>query len=140
MMHPNAKEDRAYYYRDWRMGLGEGLYATDVDQVEWTSGNGVLVPVAVIELTRYDNDSRSPNEGYRAAIRERMEERDGQGEMAIRVAEMLGNVPAYVVLFRRNLTEFWARRIFDPDPEAWCHMKKSTYVRWLKRLRRAHRG
>jgi hypothetical protein len=122
-------EDRASAYRAWRMGLGFGG-VTDIDQVEWRGGK----PAALLELTRVDGNYRTPPKYFRS-IEDRMLKRDAQGRLARELAEKL-QIPAYIVAFRWDLSEFYWRPIFGPAPVhmAWEHGNSDEYVEWLRRM------
>ena len=104
---------------------------TDVDQVEWRVIDGLLQPVAVLELSRVDGHRPVPST-YLLAVLDRMFGRDQQGACAVRVAEALG-VRGYVVLFRHDLTEFWVWR-FGSGRDRWAHGDADTYARFLREL------
>lgn len=135
-------EDRLRVYRGWRMELGSGLFASDIDQVEWRSVDGELVPVALLEVTRVSvkeelRDFRYWQE-YLAKIIERYQGTEGgaQGEMAQRLSEML-RVPVYIVAHWPDLSRFWVCCWWDPIGQrrtAWYPMTLAEYLSFLRRM------
>jgi hypothetical protein len=122
-------EDRAAVYRNWRYkaGLSRG-YVADIDQLEYRFIDGVFTPIALLELTRVDDENWiSPQ--YLNAITERFK-RDGQGKVAREVASLLGLAcEAWIVLFRKSLSEFW---IYNLTLEkGWVQMSQVEYRNWL---------
>lgn len=117
-------EDRGKIYRDWHRGLPRTLLATDVDTIEWRYRGGKLVPVAVIEITRVDNGG-IVNDDYLWNIINRFDNQSIQGDAARMVAEAL-RVPAYLVLFRQDCSEFWLYKLSRParqrKPWDWKHL------------------
>jgi hypothetical protein len=124
-------EDRTIEYRAWRHTLGNGLYAADIDQVEWRVRDGVPVPVAVLELSRVDGNVRVPP-AYLEAVVDRMTRRDGQASAVTHFASLLG-VKAWVVLFRWDLTEYWVYNLSTPR-DRWWHLAPDKYRDWLVSL------
>lgn len=124
------RENRLTEYTDWRRKLGDDFYCTDVDQLEWREIDGVLTPVAVLELTMVEGNAHVPQK-YLNNILDRFLIRDGQGEMAQRLAAKLG-VKAWIVLFRWDLTEFW---VYDLcGTRRWYHTSPAKYKAWLEGL------
>lgn len=123
-------EDRTAQYRDWRRKLGRDLYVSDIDQLEWRMVNNTVTPVGVLELTRV-NGSKEVPQTYLDAILKRICDRDPQGRVACTVALNLG-VKAFVVLFRWDLSEFWAYNL--TDARGWFHMWPETYSKWINQL------
>lgn len=118
-------------YSDWRRTVGHGCYANDVDWVEWRINAGDVCPVAVIEITFYDDkpELRHLLPSYTNAALDRFK-RDGQYRVAKLVAERLG-VQAYFVVARKDLAVFFVCRLSD---EQWRQMDEPMYRRWLMRL------
>ena len=91
------------------------------------------IPVAILELTRYDFDEYDRESQswakYRSAILDRYFFRDAQGRFIKVMSERMG-VPAFIVLFRKDLGSFW---LFDMcDPKAlWIHKEPEEYKEWL---------
>ncbi len=125
------KEDRAAAYRRWRYTLGKGVWAMDVDQVEWRRDeSGDPHPAATIELTRVDGNVRVPGT-YLAKILDRFGDRDFQAEHSKYVAEALG-VNCFIVAFRWDLTEFWVYNL--SCSRGWWNLDVPRYERWLRAL------
>lgn len=125
------KEDRTIAYRDWRRTFPQGSpFTTDLDQIEVRKINGELRPVAVLELTRTDGDG-PVGQKYLDAITDRFFYRDGQGELAVGLANRLGTKAA-IVLFRYNLKDFWVYNL--SDREGWFYMTAPQYQRWISKL------
>ena len=137
------KEDRSLLYRDWRretVKKGEKkrtCYTSDIDQVEYMIVKGETIPVAILELTRYDFDeSDRPSQSwakYLSSILDRYFFRDNQGRFVKTIAGKLG-IPAYIILFRHDLAKFW---VFDMcDAKAlWVHKDQDEYRDWLAHLK-----
>lgn len=138
-------EDRSLVYRDWRReSVGKGkkrstCYTSDLDQVEYVIHKDEVYPVAIIELTRYDMEETdmAPHSWakYRQSILDRYFIRDAQGKFIKKLSNLIG-VPAYIVLFQKNLTSFW---LFDVnDTQAlWIHKTPEEYREWLASLKTA---
>lgn len=136
-------EDRSLIYRDFRretVKKGEKkktCYTSDVDQVEYIIVKGETIPVAILEITRYDFDEGDrPSQSwakYLSAVLDRYFFRDNQGRFVKTIAAKLG-IPAYIVLFRHDLEKFW---IFDMcDTKAlWIYKGKEEYRDWLAEIK-----
>ena len=128
-LRKRGREDRSLTYTDWRRTIGEGTYCQDSDQVEYRIIDGEIVPVLMLELTRYDYDTE-PTEGYFAAILERFGK--SQRKSATSFATLLG-VDCIIVLFKHNLTKFW---IFNlTTNQGWYSLDKKGYEDWLVKCR-----
>ena len=124
--HLPGTEDRIAAYRQWRWDF-RSAYVSDIDQLEWRVIDGKVVPVLLLELTRFDGDNQ-PGQGYLDAITARFR-RGGQGRAAITFAGMLG-VDAVIVLFRYNLEDFWLYNL--TIGEGWYHLGRDGYRHWLE--------
>lgn len=122
--------DRASAYRSWRYTLGGGMYVLDVDQVEWRQIDGVVLPVAVIELTRRD-DPEPMDDVYLETILERYDD-EFQGYHSVYIAQKLA-VFAYIVVFREDLSEAWVYNL--SLAKGWRNMGWTAYEDWIKNLR-----
>ena len=132
-------EDRSLVYRDWRReAVAKGkkrdtCYTSDLDQVEYVIHKGEVFPVAILELTRYDMEETDMAAHswakYRQAVLERYFVRDAQGKFIQKISSLL-QVPAYIVLFQKNLTSFW---LFDVNDQKalWIHKTPEEYKAWL---------
>jgi hypothetical protein len=126
MMGP---EDRLVEYQNWHRTLGVYLVAADVDQVEWRDGE----PVAILELTRAD-DPEPLGPGYFREIMRRKEV-DRETRRTLILAQKL-DVQAFLVVFRKDLSEFWVWRVWPLQSEpAWKHMVQGAYATWLRGLK-----
>jgi hypothetical protein len=103
----------------------------DVDSVEWRYRDGERSPVALVELSRVDGNRAVPWT-YLDSVWQRFANRDGQQGFAALVARSLG-VPAWLVLFRWDLSEFWMRRL-DIMEADWRHLTKTDYEGWVRSL------
>lgn len=123
--------DRTQGYRDWhRRALSRGCMMIDMDAVELRRRDGVPVPVAVTELTRIDGDV-PVGANYLRAIQTRYFDRDAQGALICLLADRL-RVPAYVVLFAKDLTAFY---ILHLARRTWSRqMSEAEYCQWPERL------
>lgn len=117
-------------YRQWRWRFGGGCYVSDVDQLEWRAANGQMFPVALLELSRVDGNVRLPWT-YLKAVLDRFTKRDGQGSVALKTAGFL-KVPAFIVLFRWDLSEFWVFNLVTGG--SWNNMTRNEYAVWLRKL------
>jgi len=124
-------EDRTAPYRKMRRTFKQAG-ATDFDQVEWRyDGFGELIPVALLELTRVDGNVYVPPT-YFEAILKRFIERDWQGQLACKGAELLGTT-AWIVAFRHDLTEFWIYNL--SDRRGWASGNQAWYEKcFLEKL------
>ena len=59
-LRKRGREDRALIYTDWRRTIDVGTYCQDIDQVEYRIIDGEIVPVLMLELTRYDYATEPP--------------------------------------------------------------------------------
>ena len=125
----NQPENRALGYSNWHRTLDKSLYALDVDFIEWRRRNGNIVPVALIEITRVDNNV-FVGKTYLDNIVKRYD--DGiQGLCSLKVSRALG-IKAYIVLFRENLNEFWLYNL--SEKRGWTKLSQREYVGFLKSL------
>lgn len=140
------KEDRSLMYRDWRREVGKTekdgrfrktSYTTDLDQIEYVFVKDVPIPVAILELTRYDFDEyEGTNHGwakYRSSILDRYFIRDAQGRVIKELARLL-NCEAWIVLFRHDLEAFWLFDLWHKDA-TWVRKTPEEYKQWLADLR-----
>lgn len=123
-------EDRARPYRDWHRNLGAQYACSDVDSIEWRWRNGEPVPVAVIEITMADNDVNVCQK-YLDAIIDRYENRDKQAALTRKVAIALG-VNAYILLYRRNMMQFWLYNLSEKT--GWSVMNNKQMSDFLRKL------
>lgn len=123
-------EDRALAYRQWHYTLPAHCWLSDVDGIEWRLVDGQPVPAAIIELSRIDGALPLPA-SYLRAVETRFFDRDAQGSLIRRTAEILG-VPAYLVLFARDLSAFY---ILDLGRRRWAKpLTRAAYGHWLQGL------
>lgn len=137
------KEDRTLLYRNWRREVvSKGsrrstCYTSDLDQIEYVIINDEVHPVAIFELTRYDDDENNFKEQswakYRSAILDRFFYRDAQGKFVRKMASLLG-IPAFIVLFRKDLESFWTFEMTD-NMATWKHKTPEEYRDWLAHLK-----
>lgn len=123
------REDRLIDYRLWKYKLNK-LYTTDVDQIEWRIIDSQMVPVAVLEMTRIDDD-RVPGPNYFKAIINRFETRDTQKYTITHVAKSLG-VDVYIVAFLKNLSYYTIYNLSKGGD--WITLNEEEYIDWLKNL------
>ena len=125
------REDRTLDYRTWHRSLPARCLFCDVDSIEWRVVDGVPQPAAVVELSRIDGALPLP-ESYLKAVVTRVLERDGQGTLIRRTAELL-NVPAYLVLFAEDLTAFYIYELTGLG--RWAkNLTAGQYRAWLEKL------
>ena len=140
------KEDRTIVYRDFRRDVGKTIkdgrkrntcYVSDLDQIEYIFVDNVPIPVAVLEITRYDFDENklAPHSWakYRTSILNRYFTRDAQGKFIVNIAKNL-NCLAYIVLFRCDVESFWVFDLLNNN-HFWKHFSKDEYIEWLVTLR-----
>lgn len=100
--HVPGNEDRTLKYRDWtRTFKNFNGYLVDADNIKWRTIDGLITPVVITELTRFDGEG-IVSRGYLDAIIKRFFFTEKQGATIQRLADYLG-VPAYLVLFQINL-------------------------------------
>jgi len=126
-------EDRTTRYREWRRTFGDGAYVSDVDQVEFRVIGGIVTPIAILEISRVDGNHPVPIK-YLQSAWTRFSERDPQKEVIETMARSTG-IPAYFVLYRWDLTEFWTRLFYPDAPlNRWKHTDQPGYSRWVREL------
>jgi len=123
------KENRVQPYLDWHRNL-KGLYMLDVDSIEWRFKKGIMTPVAVIEITRVDND-KIVTRKYLDAIIERFFKRDMQGKATLHVANAL-SCPAFITLFKEDCSMFYVYNL--TDAEYWVKYTPAEYTGFLEQL------
>ena len=128
-------EDRLIDYRNWKYKQ-KYLWTTDLDQIEWTKENGEDVPVAILEMTRIDNDYSIPPNSYFDSIVQRMFTRDTQGRKAVILANKL-NVPAFIVAYLKNMTYFIMYDMKKRD--GWKVLNEDEYIDWHYKIRNIER-
>jgi hypothetical protein len=89
-----------------------------------------MVPVAVLEMTRIDDD-RVPGPNYFKAIINRFETRDTQKYTITHVAKSLG-VDVYIVAFLKNLSYYTIYNLSKGGN--WTTLNEEEYINWLKNL------
>lgn len=117
-------------YSDWHRTLDRSLIALDVDFVEWRIINGVLMPVAVIEITRAKRGLMMDDDYLNIVLR-RFEERTIQARTARYIAAAL-KVKAYIVLFLEDCSWFWVYNLSDKC--GWYSLTPAQYEDFLKKL------
>jgi hypothetical protein len=125
-------EDRTIAYRTWHRSLPGFCILSDIDGIEWRLGkDGAPEPVAITEYTRIDGAVPIPR-SYQQAIETRFNQRDMQGRLIRRTAELL-KIPAFLVCFNQELTAFY---IYDLTRERWSSMlSREAYTHWLLAMR-----
>ncbi len=114
-------------YRAWRQTWGCGAFVNDIDQIEWRLVDGDVVPIMALEMTRLDGGVHPPAT-YFEAILTRYQRRDGQALAITAFAERLG-VPAVIVLWRHDLSDFWIYNL--STHQGWFYLTAPQYKRWL---------
>ena len=143
MQRTGDTEDRSLPYRSFRREVckkgskKETPYTCDIDQVEYIISKDQVYPVALIDITRYDQDEYAGKpeswSKYRAAVLDRYFFRDNQGNFMRTIANML-KIPAYLVLFRKDVQSFWVFEMTRKDAD-WVRMDQEEYMNFLKKLR-----
>lgn len=128
--HIQTTEDRSLPYRDWhRSAVGRYCYALDSDIIEWRKRDGILVPVAVTEVTRV-NIGVYVNQKYLDAIVRRYES-GLQAKTARYLAEAL-QTKAWIVLFREDCKSFWLYPLSDGGK--WTRYNHDQMLAFLRGL------
>ena len=125
-----SREDRSLDYRDWRRTFKSSSYVMDMDQVEYRIVDGEFIPVAVIELTRTDEDVRSAV-ALQTAVLRRISEENIQAKVLVSMAQRLG-VDAFLVLFVADLSEFHVYNLSTEN--GWWVMNPERYQYWIDKL------
>ena len=126
----NDIEDRAADYRKWHRELGQGIYVMDIDQFEYRIVDDGIVPVAILELTRFD-DGVNLNKRYFESILNRFNKRDVQGRLITYIAEKL-SCHAWIVLFKYDLSEFHLFNLTENRGRGWYHdISAERYADWI---------
>lgn len=141
--------DRDRVYREWHRTIGDENYCMDLDQFEYRRVNNVKTAVAFQEISRIEkrcpdrcfetheefNGNHPIGDGYRQNVWDRIWT-DDQGEMVSMVARSMV-IPAYFVLYRPDLSEFWVRMLY-PDTKyplsRWQFYTNETYQHWIRSL------
>ena len=123
-----GRTDNSEAYKSWHRTLDRHLYLTDVDSIEWRMHNGILTPVAVIELTTFADDGIGQEK--RDAVRDRFDRKTMQGAATRAVASAL-KVPALVVLHKKDLSRF---AVWDMGSDSWHDVDQPGMVSVLKGL------
>lgn len=124
------REDRFQSYNDFHRTLHPSLLMTDCDSLEYRIINHDVIPVALVEVTRNDDD-RLVGREYLKAILDRFGRRDTQGKAIRKLAEMAG-LPIFLVLFQQELTKLWVFNI--SKNQGWYLVDRDEYERWLLSL------
>lgn len=128
-MHQRSdREDRTHDYRAWRRQQESTPYTNDIDHVEWRVEDNRIIPVAVLELTRIDDNDCSG--AYLQAILKRYYAQ-GQGRFIVHCADQL-NCDAYIVAYYQDLTVFHLYNL--SAQQGWKIMSHIQYSQWLRSL------
>ena len=128
------EEDRDAAYREWHYSLGPDTWAINLDQVEFRrSPKGSKLPAGVVELKRFDTDG--PVETWMLDKVLGLLDAGLQGDALRYIAAALG-VPAWLVVYRHDLTGFWvynltARRGWFPADDDGTGYGEYQYRVWL---------
>ncbi len=127
-------EDRCLEYRNMhREMMGRRCYVQDLDQIEFRETGDPNDPyriVAIIDITRSEEDVRDQT-SYLQSVYHRYFHTSAQGAI-LRKAQAAFKVPAYLVLFKQSLTDFW---IYSLGHSRWAGpYTQQAYVRWIKAL------
>lgn len=124
----DSTEDRALIYKDFLRTIPTNGFFLDVDFLKFRYVDGEIKPVAITELTRCDYET--VNQNYLNAIHERVFIRDLQGKTISIIANLL-NVPAYLVLFQKDLLWFY---VWSFRKQIWKYFTKEEYIKWITQL------
>lgn len=125
-LRKRGKEDRSIAYTDWHREIGPDFPCQDIDQIEYRIIDGKIIPILMLELTRYDYENE-PADQYFNAILERFNK--SQRKAATCFAELLG-VDCVIVLFKFDLTRFWLFNL--TTDQGWYSLDEDRYKKWLK--------
>lgn len=130
--------DRLAAYRRMRRRVGGYCYVQDIDQVEYRMRQGMVVPVALLELTRINGGTPGADPApVLDAIINRVYTQTNQARASIEFARRLG-VPPYLIAYDRQLTRFFVHELRDADAPAstWTALHRRAYIDWLRLLGR----
>lgn len=103
----------------------------DIDQLEYRrNANGVLVPVAIVELT--SAYTVPIPQTCKDGVLDRIFDRSLQGEFLGTLAYRL-HVPAVIILFSEDMSEVWWYNIKKMD--GWHKSSWKTIGKWLEALK-----
>lgn len=123
------REDREWRFRDWHRDFPRWCYQMNLDVLEYRrASNGDLMPVALLELSRFDGD-RIPGPAYFSAWLDRIHERDDNAAALKKFAEMLC-CDAYLVLFQADLRWFMVYNL--STGKGWENMTPAAYMAWTR--------
>ncbi len=125
-----SNEDRTIEYRDWRHEFGGGCYVTDIDQIEWRMVDGMIVPKAVIELTRIDHTGSVEN--VLAAILNRIKDKSHGNLLRLTAARM--ECEAFIVVIQPGLEFFYMYCLTIEEKAGWFKVSKDRYEQWVRSL------
>lgn len=130
------REDRNIDFLIWHRELTSWLYSFDIDQVEFRfNSKGHIMPVAIIELTRFDGNG-APPPSYLKKWLNRIHTRDAHAAALKQLSEMLF-CDAYLVCWKKDLQLMWVFNL--TTGQGWQQMTPAEYENWLKTLKSRHR-
>jgi hypothetical protein len=122
------REDRTIDYRNFRRTFENTPYTNDIDMVEWRIEDGKVVPVAVLELTRIDDNHHSG--AYLQAILDRYSSQ-GQGLFITHAADRL-ECDAYIVAYYQDLTVYCLYNL--SEKRGWHIVNPTSFQAWVRSL------
>jgi hypothetical protein len=122
------REDRTLDFRNFRRTFEGAPYVNDIDLVEWRMEGDTVVPVAVLELTRIDDNHHSG--AYLQSILARFSSQ-GQGLFITQAADRLG-CDAYIVAYYQDLTVYCLYNL--SEKRGWRIVNPTDYQQWVRSL------
>lgn len=121
MVKPEFTGKRDLSYNKWHRTIGDECYMIDIDCAEWRGNRGV---VAIIE--RALDTCHYPRQ-------ELLEFKKFEIKVVSQIADAL-QVPAYLVFYDKELSQFDVYTIKNEQAYFWKAMKTVEYANFLKRL------
>ena len=133
--------NRTKLYDDWRMklvkkykGTGKFPYAQDIDLFEYTIVKDEIIPVAVIELSKAEDNIRSPD-AYLTMVDEKREQ---QMKVSTFVAKKMG-IPAFYVQFEPDFKRLFVKFMHLRNPR-WIETTPNKWEKFLIKLHMKAKG
>jgi len=114
-------------YKEFRRSFGGGAYCMDIDQFEYRIENGIVSVKAFFEMTERTYPGEM-EDNFLGPVWRRIAN-GSRGKVLRKVAEIM-KCEAYIVIFRKDLSEFVVRSLIDPKP--WKFMTQEEYKKWIK--------
>lgn len=121
MVKPEFTGKRDLSYNKWHRTIGAPYYMIDLDCVEWRSGRGTVAIIErTLDSTKYTQEQIVEYKQFEITV-------------TWEIAQKL-QVPAYLVFYNAQLTEFNVYTIKDNEAKFWLTMNTDQYTTFLRNL------